>query len=170
MQTKGCQLEIKPDNLPPVDVIGKLEERFEKIEEQNEYIQERFSDMTSQIITNEYGNDEYMDEQKQEMKREIVIFLNKLFVTFNSKEDGQREKYPPDTTFQFTRTGDNVSVETEVKEEIYIEEKEEIKPLSCDICGIKFKSLANLNRHDQKVHLRQGTDKEFKCDLRKETK
>ena len=88
------------------------------------------------------------------MKREIVIFVNKLFVTFNSKEDGQREKYPPDTTFQFTRTDDNFSDETEVKVEIYIEEKEEIEQLSCDICENKLKSLANLNRHDQRFKAR----------------
>ena len=70
--------------------------------------------MTSQIITNQYGNDKYMDEQMQEMKKDIVMFVNKLFITFNSKEGGQRERYPPDTTFQFTTTDDNVYVETEV--------------------------------------------------------
>ena len=104
--------------------------------------------MTSQIITNEYGNDEYMDEQMQEMKKEIVTFVNKLFFTFNSKEGRQRERYPPDTTFQFTTTDDNESLETEVKEEIYIEKEEEKEQLSCDICENKFKSLANLTQHD----------------------
>ena len=65
MQTTGCQSEIKPD------IIGNLEGRIKNIEEQNEYIQERFSNMTSQIITNEYEYDEYMDEQMTEMKKEI---------------------------------------------------------------------------------------------------
>ena len=65
MQTTGCQSKIKPDNFPPVDIIRIFEERKKKIEEQNEYIQERYSDMTSPIITNEYENDEYMYEQIQ---------------------------------------------------------------------------------------------------------
>ena len=56
----------KTRQFPPVDIIGKHEERCKKIEEQNESIQERFSDMTSQIITNEYGNYEYIGEQMQE--------------------------------------------------------------------------------------------------------
>ena len=73
----------------------------------------------------------------QEMKNEIVIFVSKLFITFSSKDDGQREKYPPATIFEFTRIDDNVSVETEVKEEIYIEDKEENEQLSCDICENK---------------------------------
>ena len=97
------------------------------------------------------------------------MFINTLFVTFNNKEDGQRENYPTKTAFQFTRTDNYVSVETEVKEEIYIEEKEEIEQLSSDNCENKFKSLANLNRHDQRFYLRQGTDNEFKCDICNET-
>ena len=32
--------------------------------------------MTSQIITNQYANDEYMDEQMQEMKKKIVMCVN----------------------------------------------------------------------------------------------
>ena len=99
----------------------------------------------------------------------ICFLLCTCLITFNSKEGGQRERYPPDTTFQFTTTDDNVSVETEVKEEIYIEEEEEKEQLSCDICENKFKSLANLTRHDQRFHLRQGTVNEFKCDFCNET-
>ena len=40
------------------------------------------------------------------------------------------ENHPPYTTFQFTRTDDNVSVKTEVKEEIYLAEKKEREQLS----------------------------------------
>ena len=45
------------------------------------------------------------------MKKEIVMFVNKLFIT---KEYEQSERYTPDTTFQFTRTDNNVSVERHV--------------------------------------------------------
>ena len=77
MQSKGFQSEVKPDNFPPVDVIGKLEERIKVVEEQNEKMLERMSDMTCQIITNKYGNDEYMNEEMQKMKNYVVNFIKK---------------------------------------------------------------------------------------------
>ena len=67
MQSKTFQSEIKAGNFPPVYVIGKLEE-IKVLEEQNEKMLERMSDTTSQIINNEYGNDEYIDEEMQKMK------------------------------------------------------------------------------------------------------
>ena len=51
-----------------------------------------------------------MDEQMQEMKEEIVTFVNKMFITSNIKKDGQRRTYLPDATFEFTRIEDDVSV------------------------------------------------------------
>lgn len=63
------------------------------------------------------------------------------------------EKYVPDTTFHFTRTDDNVYVDTKVFKKNYKKEKEEKKLL---YYKNKYKSLANLN---QRFHLRQGTDK-----------
>ena len=56
------------------------------------------------------------------------------------------ENHPPYTTFQFTKTDDNVSVETEIKEEIYLVEKNEKEQLSCNQCENNFKGLANLNQ------------------------
>ena len=159
MQTKFSQSEIIPDNFPSDDIIGKLEDRIRILEEQNERILERLSDMTCQIITNEYGNDEYMDEQMKNIKKQILQFVN------TTKEDGQRGKYPPDKPFDFNITDDNVSVKTNLKEEYHIEEKEDIEQFACDICESKFKTLANLKRYDQRFHLKLGTDSEFKCDF-----
>ena len=164
VQAKGLYSETKPDNFPPDDYIEKLEGRVKKLEEQNNWIQERFLDMTCQIITNEYANDEYMDEQMNDMKNEIVEFVNKLFTSFITKE-GQNGTYPPDSHFDFTRNYDEVSMETDMKEEIVLEEKKETKQLSCDICESKFKSIDNLKRHDQRFHITQGTDTTFKCDF-----
>ena len=159
MQTKGSQSELRPDNFPPDDIIGKLEDKIKMLEEQNEKILERLTDMTCQIITNEYGNDEYMDEQMKDMKKEIAQFVNDI------KEDGQREKCPPDKIFEFNITDDSVSVVNDSKEECHIEEQEEINQFGCDICESTFKTLANLKRHDQRFHLKLGTNSEFKCDF-----
>ena len=82
MQTKGSQQELRPDNFPPDDIIGKLEDKIKKLEEQNEKILERLTDMTCQIITNEYGNDEYMDEEMR--KIEVVNFVNNLDILGSS--------------------------------------------------------------------------------------
>ena len=68
MQSKTFQSEIKAGNFPPVYVIGKLEEILKVLEEQNEKMLERMSNMTSQINNNKYGNDEYIDEEMQKMK------------------------------------------------------------------------------------------------------
>ena len=56
------------------------------------------------------------------------------------------ENHPAYTTFQFTKTDDNVSVETEIKEEIYLVEKKEKEQLSYNPCENNVKSLANLNQ------------------------
>ena len=56
-------------------------------------------------------------------------------------------------------------METDLKEEYHIVEKEGIEQYACDICESKFKTLANLKRHDQRFHLKLGTDSEFKCDF-----
>ena len=90
--------------------------------------------------------------------------MNKLFTYFNTKE-GQKGTYPPDSHLYFTRTDDNVFVETDLKDEIYIEEKNEIEQLLCDLCESKFKNIDNLKRHDQRFHIKQGTDTTFKCDF-----
>ena len=124
VQAKGLYSETKPDNFPPDDYIEKLEGRVKKLEEQNNWIQERFSDMTCQIITNEYANDEYMDEQMNDMKKEIVEFVNRHVTSLSTKE-GQKGTYPPDSHFDFTKSDDDVSVETDIKEEIFIEETKE---------------------------------------------
>ena len=50
MQTKSFQLEVKPDNFPTEDYIGKLEDKVKTLEDQHEKIQERLSDMTCQIF------------------------------------------------------------------------------------------------------------------------
>ena len=66
----------------------------------------------------------------------------------------KKRTYPPDSHFDFTKSDDDVSVETDIKEE-----------LSCDICESKFKSIDNLKRHDIRFHITQGTDTTFKCDF-----
>ena len=73
--------------------------------------------MTCQIITNEYSNDEYMDGQIEDMKTEIVEFINKLVASFNNKEEGHRGTDPDDNNFDFNRSDDNVSEETDYKDE-----------------------------------------------------
>ena len=50
MQRKSFQSEIKPDNFPKEDYIGKLEDKVKTLEDQHEKIQERLSDMTCQIF------------------------------------------------------------------------------------------------------------------------
>ena len=89
-----------------------------------------------------------------------------------SKEKGQKEGCPSDTIFIFVATDDYVLVETEGKEYKYLEENGEpvkdLEQLSCEICESKFKSSTNLKRHDQRFHLKQGSDNEFKCDFCKE--
>ena len=82
-----------------------------------------------------------------DMKKEIVEFVNKLFTSFNTKE-GQKGMYPPDSHFSFTRTYDDVSEETDLKDEMYIEEKKEIEQLAYDLCESKLKSIDNLKRHN----------------------
>ena len=69
MQTNGIHSDTKPDNFPPDDYIEKLEKRLQKLEDQNYKILERFSYMTSQLITNEYAIDDYMDEEMKNMKK-----------------------------------------------------------------------------------------------------
>ena len=92
-------------------------------------------------------------------------FVNNI----TSKEEGIRGACPHDTIFNFVMTDDNVSVETEGEEDKYVEESEEhaknLEQLSCEICESKFRSSTNLKRHDQRFHLNQGTDNEFKCDF-----
>ena len=75
MQTKKIVSEVKPDNFPTDDYIRMLEDKIKKLEEQNEKIQERLLDITCQIITNEYSNDEYMNGQIEDLKTEIVEFV-----------------------------------------------------------------------------------------------
>ena len=58
-------------------------------------------------------------------QKEIVEFVNKQLASFNTKE-GRNGTYTLDSHLNFTRTDDNVSVETDLKDEIYIEEKKEI--------------------------------------------
>ena len=64
------------------------------------------------------------------------------------KQKEKREACPPDTIFNFVMTDDNVSVETEGKEDKYVEENGEpvkdLEQLSCEICESKFKSSTNL--------------------------
>ena len=64
------------------------------------------------------------------------------------------------------------TVEIEREEDKYKEESEEhvedIEQLSCEISESKCKSSTNLKRHDQRFHLKRGTDNEFKCDFRNE--
>ena len=72
--------------------------------------------MTSQIITNEYANDEFMDKQFDEMNIEIAMFVNNLI----SKEQGQGEACHPNTVLSFLITNDNVSVKTEGNKDIYV--------------------------------------------------
>ena len=50
-------------------------------------------------------------------------FLNKLFTSFNIEVEGQKGKDAPHSHFDFTKNVDDVSVETDFKEEIYNEEK-----------------------------------------------
>ena len=49
-----------------------------------------------------------MDEPMDVVKKDIVEVVNKMFTASNSKEEGQRGTYPPDTTFGFTSNDDNV--------------------------------------------------------------
>ena len=58
-----------------------------------------------------------------------------------------------------------MSVVNDSKEECHIEEQEEINQFGCDICESAFKTLANLKRHDQRFHLKLGSNSEFKCDF-----
>ena len=72
-------------------------------------------------------------------------------------------------TFLILLRHDNVLIETEAKEDKYVEESGEpvkdLEQLTCEICESKFKSSTNLKRHDQRFHLKQGTDNTFKCDF-----
>ena len=61
--------------------------------------------------------------------------------------------YPQDLHFDLTRIDDDVSVETDIKEENFIEEKKEIEQLSCDICERKLKRTDSLKRHNQRFHI-----------------
>ena len=56
-------------NLPKVDTFKKLEDKIKVLKEQSDNIIDKLSDMTSQIITNEYANDEFMDTQVEEIKK-----------------------------------------------------------------------------------------------------
>ena len=55
-------------NLPTVEHFKKLEGKIKVLEEVNENIIDKLGDMTLQIITNEYANDDYMDKQVLEIK------------------------------------------------------------------------------------------------------
>ena len=115
--TETKRMSLANLNLSPDDCNKKIEGRIKKIEEQNNWIQERFSDITSQKITNEYANDEYMDEQMNDMKKEIVEFVNRHVTSLSTKE-GQKRTYPPDSHFDFSNSDDDVSVETDIKKKI----------------------------------------------------
>ena len=86
-----------------------------------------------------------------------------------SKEEGQREARPSDNIFNFVATDDNVSLETEAKEDEFVEDSGEpvkdLEQLSWEIFESKCKSSTNLKRHDQRFHLKQGKDSAFKCDF-----
>ena len=62
-----------------------------------------------------------------------------------------------------------MSVETEFKEENHLVKEEEIYQVLYDICENRFKSQANLSRHDQRFHVRQGTVNKLKYDFCTET-
>ena len=56
-------------NLPKVNTFKKLEDKIKVLKEQTNNIIGKLSDMTSQIITNEYANDEFMDTNFEEIKK-----------------------------------------------------------------------------------------------------
>ena len=73
-----------------------------------------------------------------------------MFVNNLISKEGHRGAFPPDITFDLVMTDDNFSVETECKEDKYVEESEEhvkdIEQLSFELCKSKFKSSTNLKR------------------------
>ena len=87
-------------NFPQVDHFKKLEDKIKVLKEQSNNIVDKLSDMTSQIITNEYANDEFMDTQVEEIKKEIAMFVNNKI----SQEEGQREACSSDNIFNFVAT------------------------------------------------------------------
>ena len=57
--------------LPLVDHLNKLEEKEKVLKKKNNNIIEKLWDMTSQIITNEYANVEFMDEYVKNQQKKL---------------------------------------------------------------------------------------------------